>query len=169
MTATKQRTVVSYIATQFLPSSSPRSSIFRKEPSSTKKSRRDRDTPRETSSHKSANQEPLQTRRLEDILSIAESFCSKTKPVKSVFNAIGTPKKKEWAQHSADVAQSAGGTRTTRGEYPNDDCCGSQFFRPHVASDRRTKQTSIHGSSPSQLHWATVRDQNRRSEVLSVE
>ena len=56
--------------------------------SPTKKSRRDRNTPRETSGHESKDQETLETRPLGEIFSTAEK---KTIAVRSTLNVLIAP------------------------------------------------------------------------------
>ena len=88
LNATKQRTVVSYVMTQFRPSSLPRSSTSKMEQKVSWKHHREKEkhhqkkkkkadaivTHREDLRYKSEDREPLQTRPLGEILSIAEVF-----------------------------------------------------------------------------------------------
>ena len=123
--------------------------------SPTKKSRRDRNTSRETS-----DEEPLQTSQLGEILSIAEFFhseiyvqctCrSKQSKLDTTFcrcvkklRGLSDPQEK-----NAQMANERG-TEVVRA-----------LVQLRIAE--QTRRGNRHGSSPEQLQWAMVRDHYRR-------
>ena len=90
-----------------------------REASPTKKSRRDGSTPRETSRHKSQDQEPLQTRPPGEILSTA----------RSTFNALGVPSNSRLGAIFCS--------------------CGKKLGGPHELQERNDQMTIERGSQVS--------------------
>ena len=158
-TFTKRRTGVSYATTQFRPSSILTKIINIKdgaerfeqaqkerEASPTKRSRRDRNTPKETFAHKSQDQETLETRSLGAILSTA-FFLGKQR--QRNLRSMHLVYQKSRFRHNILQMTIEQGSQVT-----------GAFVQLRIVE--HTRRGTRHGSSPEQKYWALMRDHYRR-------
>ena len=178
LSSTQQRSVVSYVTTQFQLSSSPRSSTSRieqkgswehkqkKKTSPTKNSRFDRSQSRETSSNKSQKQEPHAQETVGIYLKHRKDFGRKQNS-QSLRSMQSVRQKQQTGQDSAGAAQKLGGQtqlqeRNARMTIDRrSQVIQLRIFEPNKRGNRR-------GSSAPQMQWATLRDHWRRCAWTSV-